>query len=273
MITNFKPTLSLSLSGALMLAALTLLSGQAQAADDKVLAVVDGHKITQDMFDRYQRRRALPKEMSPQQQQEVLLKELIDRQLIVQDAEKKKLDQSAELKAELADQRLNLLASAMLKKTATETKISDDKMKTAYDSFVKELGNLEYKASHILLSTEKEAKDVIAELNKGADFAQTAAHKSVGPSKENGGDLGWFSAQEMVKPFSDAVAKLKKGEITQAPVNTQFGWHVIKLEDTRKLPPPTFDSIKDQIHMRLQQQMIEEYLAGLHKTAKIEHKK
>jgi len=265
-------TIKLSLCAFAMTASALLLVSTAHAAGDKVLAEVDGHKITQEMFNRYQSRRSLPKEMNPQQQQEVLLKELIDRQLIVQDAEAKKLDHKQDIKDELADQRLNLLASVMLKKTATETKISDESLKKAYDQFVKELGNVEYKASHILLSTEKEAKDVIEELKKGADFAKTATSASVGPSKDQGGDLGWFSPQQMVKPFSDAVVKLKKGEFTQAPVNTQFGWHVIKLEDTRKLPPPGFDDIKDQLQMRLQQQVIEEYIGSLRKKAKINMK-
>jgi len=160
----------------------------------------------------------------------------------------------------------------MLKKTASETEISDANMKKAYDGFVKELGTVEYKARHILLSTEKEANDVIAELDKGADFANTATHKSVGPSAESGGDLGWFAPNQMVKPFSDAVSLLKKGEYSKKPVNTQFGWHVIKLEDTRKLPPPAFDEIKGQLQMRLQQQVIESYLENLRKKAKISMK-
>jgi len=255
---------------AIALASVIAFVSQAHAAaDDKVLAEVDGHKITQAMFDRYHHRRNLPKEMNPSQVKETLIKELIDRQLLVQDAEAKKLEKNAEIRAELQDQRLNFLASTMLKQTASGSNISDKKMKKAYDSFIKELGGVEYKASHILLSTEKEAKDVISQLSKGADFVKTAKEKSVGPSGKSGGDLGWFSPQQMVKPFSTAVAKLKKGEYTKAPVQTQFGWHVIKLEDTRPLPPPPFDEIKDQLKMRLQQQIIEAYLQDLRKKAKI----
>ena len=263
-------TNSKTLLCAIAVAAFSLPLANAQAAGkEKVLAEVDGHKITQDMLDRYQRRRSLPKDMDPKLAHETMVKELVDRQLLVQDAVKHKIDKRDDIKAELEDQRLNLLASVMLKKTATETKISDDNMKKAYDGFVKEVGNVEYKARHILLSTEKDAKDVIAELNKGADFAKVAAHKSVGPSSESGGDLGWFAPHQMVKPFSDAVMQLKKGEITQKPVNTQFGWHVIKLEDTRKMPPPAFDDIKDQLQMRLQQQVIQDYLESLRKKSKI----
>ena len=265
--------LSKFMLGASALIAFYTIAANVQAADtSKVIAVVDGHKITQDMFDRYQRRRSFPKEMNPKQQYETLVRELIDRQLIVQDAEAKKLDKRADVKAELNDQRLNLLASVMLKKTAADTKVGDDKLKMAYDSYIKEIGSVEYKARHILLSTEKDAKDVIEELNKGEDFAKLAAHKSVGPSAESGGDLGWFAPHEMVKPFSDAVGKLNKGQFTPIPVQTQFGWHVIKLEDTRKLPPPTLDEIKSQLQMRLQQQSIESYIENLRKKAKISMK-
>lgn len=250
----------------------TLPSAVLAADTSKVLATVDGHKITQDMFDRYQRRRNLPQNMNPQQQKEVLLTELVNRQLIVQDAEAKKLHKAEDVKVEIEEQRLNILASAMLKKTASNTKVTDKQLHSAYDKYIKELGNVEFKARHILLSTEKDAKDVIAELNKGGDFAKLAETKSVGPSASSGGDLGWFQPTQMVKPFSDAVGKMKKGDISKTPVNTQFGWHVIKLEDTRKLPPPAFEDIKSQLEMRMQSQIIEGYIDSLRKKAKISMK-
>ncbi len=113
---------------------------------------------------------------------------------------------------------------------------------------------------------------MIAELDKGADFATLTKKKSSGPSAENGGDLGWFSTDQMVKPFSDAASKLEKGSYSKTPVKTQFGWHVILLEDARLVNPPPFDEVKAQIRVGLQNKLIEAYISDLRKTAKIEQK-
>jgi peptidyl-prolyl cis-trans isomerase C len=242
------------------------------AGDNEVLAEVNGNKITKAMLDRYQLRRGMPSDADPAQQTQAMIEELINRELIYQDAVKKGLDKNAEVKAEIDNQRVNIIASAMLKQTSEKNVISDEKLKAAYDQHVKQLSNIEFHAKHILLENEKDANDVIAELKKGTDFSELAKSKSTGPSKDSGGDLGWFSPQQMVKPFSDAVAKMKIGEYSQAPVKTQFGWHVIKLEETRQIPPPAFDDLKQQLQMRLQNQGIESYIATLRKKAKITKK-
>ncbi|HEY0268798.1 MAG TPA: peptidylprolyl isomerase, partial [Methyloradius sp.] len=136
--------------------------------------------------------------------------------------------------------------------------------------YKKQLGDKEYSASHILVATEGEAKDIIAQLGKGGDFAKIAKDKSKDPgSQEKGGDLGWFSLGGMVKPFGDAVSKLQKGGITQTPVQTQFGWHVIKLNDIRDAQPPAYDKVKDDLQKRLQQQKLEKLLGDLRAKAKI----
>ncbi|HSR02919.1 MAG TPA: peptidylprolyl isomerase, partial [Methylophilaceae bacterium] len=137
----------------------------------------------------------------------------------------------------------------------------------------KELGDKEYNARHILVKTEGEAKDIIAQLKKGTDFAKLAKEKSLDPgSKEKGGDLGWFSPAGMVKPFSDVVQNLKKGDLTEAPVQTQFGWHVIKLVDTRATQVPAYDKVKDGLERTLQQRKLEKLMLGLKDKAKIEVK-
>lgn len=244
------------------------------AADTSpVLAEVNGTKITQGMLERYQRQRGMPKDADPAQQIEAMLNELINRELIYQDALVKGLDKAEDVKVEIEAQRINIIASAMLKRTADSNQISDDKLRSAYDRHVKELGNREYHARHILRNSEDEAKAVIKELKAGKDFTQLATAKSVGENNDDGGDLGWINPQQMIKPISDAVLSLKKGEFTQLPVKTEFGWHVIRLEDSRELPPPSFDSLKEQLRMRLQNKGVESYIASLREKAKVERKK
>jgi peptidyl-prolyl cis-trans isomerase C len=149
--------------------------------------------------------------------------------------------------------------------------ISDADTKAAYEEYKKAYGEKEYNAKHILVKTEAEAKDVIAKLGKNGDFAKLAKEKSIDPgSKDKGGDLGWFSPATMVKPFSDAVAVLQKGATTASPVQTQFGWHVIRLVDTRAAQPVEYDKMKENLQKGLQQRNLEKMLTELRSKAKIE---
>jgi len=149
--------------------------------------------------------------------------------------------------------------------------VTDADTKAAYEDYKKELGDKEYNARHILVKTEAEAKDIIAQLGKGGDFAKIAKEKSLDPgSKDKGGDLGWFSPAGMVKPFSDAVVGLKKNAVTDTPVQTQFGWHVIKLIDSRAAQVPSYDKVKDGLERNLQQRKLEKMMLGLKDKAKIE---
>lgn len=133
------------------------------------------------------------------------------------------------------------------------------------------MGDKEYNARHILVKTEAEANDILAQVKKGTDFAKLAKEKSLDPgSKEKGGDLGWFSPAGMVKPFSDAVMELKKGEVVAAPIQTQFGWHVIKMVDTRATQVPAYDKVKEGLERTLQQRKLEKMMLGLKDKAKIE---
>lgn len=135
---------------------------------------------------------------------------------------------------------------------------------------IKDLGAQEFNAKHILVASEQEAKDIIAELNKGGSFAKIAKDKSKDPgSKDKGGELGWFPANTMVKPFAEALSALKKGSVSAAPVQTQFGWHVIKLEDTRPLQAPEFDKVKDDLAKTLQQKQLDKLVLDLKAKAKI----
>lgn len=262
-----------------MLLALTLLlnfkaahseeTPKATAAGSKVLAVVEGHKITQVMLDRYKRQRTARQGTDQKQQTRTMVEELINRELIYMDAIKNKLDKQTSVKAAIENQRINIIASAMLKKIAETNSITDADLKKEYDKNIGKMATLEYKARHILVTTEAEAKNMIKQLNQGADFAKLAKAKSTGPSGKDDGNLGWFKSNQMVKPFSEAVAKLNNGGITQKPVKTEFGWHIIKRDDSRKLPPPLFDTMKEQVRMRLKNKQVENYIGSLRSKAAI----
>ena len=170
------------------------------------------------------------------------LRQAFDQYLTMQIAadagEKAGLDRKAEVAAQLRVLRMNVLSEAAMRTYLDEHPVVDADLSAEYDAQVAAVP-LEYSARHILVDDETTAKALIVKLTEGADFAKLAKEKSKDPSAANGGDLGWFAPQTMVKPFADAVAALEKGKYTTAPVQTQFGWHVILLEDTRKPTLPT----------------------------------
>ena len=200
-----------------------------------------------------------------------IINELVGSELAYQEAQKQGLDKDPDFKtsSELANRKM--LVNVFLQDFMKKNPVTEADTKAAYEDYKKELGDKEYSARHILVKTETEAKDVLAQLKKGDDFAKVAKEKSLDPgSKEKGGDLGWFSPAGMVKPFSDAVTSLKKGETTSAPVQTQFGWHVIKLVDTRAAQVPSYDKVKEGLERTLQQRKLEKMMIGLKEKAKID---
>ena len=202
---------------------------------------------------------------------EKLIEELIQRELLVQDANKKQLGNSAEIIAQLDSAKKSLLTQADVQNFIKSNPVTDAEIKTEYDAKVAGENGTEYKARHILVKTEDEAKKIITELDKGGDFAKIANKVSLdGKDTQNGGDLGWFVASQMVAPFSDAVIKLDKGQYTKTPVQTQFGWHVILREDSRAQTPPSLDSVKEQLLPYLQRKKVQDFVEGLRKSAKVE---
>jgi peptidyl-prolyl cis-trans isomerase C len=200
-----------------------------------------------------------------------IIKELVGSELVFQEAQKQGLDKSSDflVAQELANRKM--LMTAFIQDFVKKNPVSEAEVKAEYDQYKKETGDKEYNARHILVKTETEAKDVIARIKKGDDFAKVAKEKSLDTgNKDKGGDLNWFSAPMMVKPFSDAVADLKKGELTSAPVQTQFGWHVIKLIDTRPATLIPFEKAKPEIESKLQQIKIQKMVIGLKDKAKID---
>ncbi len=202
---------------------------------------------------------------------EKLVDELVQREILVQDALKKKLDQTPEVVAQLDAAKKAILTQASLQDYLKTNPITDAELKKEYDSKVGGANATEYKASHILVKTEDEAKKLLAELGKGGKFAKLAnKHSLDAKESQNGGDLGWFSPSQMVAPFSEAVAKLEKGKYTTAPVKTQFGYHIIWLEDSRKQAAPPLEAVKEQLKPMLQREKVQTMVEGLRKQAKVE---
>ena len=200
---------------------------------------------------------------------EQLLEELIQRELLIQQALQKQLDKTPDVIERMTTVKNSLLSQAALQDYLKSNPVTDAEIKTEYDSKMAAMGE-EYKARHILVKTEDEAKKLIAELEKGGDFQALAKKHSIDPMGSEGGDLGWFTADRMVPPFSEAVAALENGKYSKQPVQTQFGWHVILREESRPLTPPPFDAVKEQIRPMLQRQKAQTMLESLRKAAKIE---
>lgn len=207
----------------------------------------------------------------PEQQ---LIEELVNRELLIQEAQKKKLDQSPEFAAEMQSIQNSLLAQSALQDFMKANPVNDADLQAEYDKQVGSQGGEEYKARHILIGiddpeAEAKAKAIIAKLEKGGDFEVLAKENSTGPSAPNGGDLGWFTAQQMVPPFTEAVIALENGKYTVEPVETQFGWHVILREDSRAKTPPPLEAIKAQLLPMLQRQKAQTYMEGLRNQADV----
>jgi peptidyl-prolyl cis-trans isomerase C len=208
-------------------------------------------------------------QMPPQSRREYLTAYLTDMVLVAKAAEGRKLADSDEFKQRLAYYRNKVLMDLLLQSEA-KAAVSEGAMRQLYEEAAKQMaGQQEVRARHILVKTEDEAKAIIAELNKGADFAELARQKSTDPGASEGGDLGYFPKDEMVPEFAEAAFKLEKGQISE-PVHTRFGWHVIKVEDKRERQVPAFDQVRDQLATHLVRKSQAELITKLRADAKIE---
>ena len=253
------------------LIALAILSMAPSAYAADTLATVNGKAIKQSIYDYIAKDATARGQKVDSQVKQAITNKLIDSELVYQEAQKLGLDKQADYLAREELSRRELLTSSYLQDFVKKNPISESETKAAYEEYKKAYGDKEYSARHILVKTEGEAKDIIAQLGKGGDFAKIAKEKSLDPgSKEKGGDLGWFSPASMVKPFSDVAINLQKGSISTNPVQTQFGWHVIKLIDTRTAQPLPYDKVKDGIQKNLQQRDLEKMMAELRTKAKID---
>lgn len=234
------------------------------------IAVVNGQYISKDALAKLEKDIA---ERSHGQKfpKEKLIEELVQRELLIQDAVQKQLDKAPDVVENLEVAKRSILSQADLKKYIESNPVTDAEIKAEYDSKVAGENGTEFKARHILVKTEDEAKKLIAELDKGGDFAKLANKNSLDAKEsQNGGDLGWFVASQMVAPFSEALVKLEKGKYTKTPVQTQFGYHVILREDSRAQTPPPLEAVKEQLLPFLQRQKVQNMIEGLRKQAKVE---
>lgn len=253
----------------LILAASISFANLALAAD-AAIATVNGKPIKQSLYDFIVKDATDHGQKVDDSVHDIIMNKLISSELVYQEAQRIGLDKTPDFLSRQELSSRELLVNTFIQDYLKKNPVSDADVKAAYEKYKTELGDKEYSASHILVGTEAEAKDIIAQLGKGGDFAKIAKDKSKDPgSKDKGGDLGWFSLSGMVKPFADSVSKLQKGSYTQAPVQTQFGWHVIKLVDTRPLVPPPFEKVKDGLQKQLAQRQLEKMLTDLHAKATI----
>lgn len=237
----------------------------------EVIAAVNGAPVTSQELDTYVAgiQAAQPGALPDRQ---AALNELVKLEIIKQQAEKEGVDKRPQVQAELNWQRTNLLVNTLMRERMSDMSFSETELKKEYKKQVAQLSEREYKARHILTENRNEAEKIIERLNKGADFVKLSEAQSTAPSGPQGGDLGWFSPTTMVPPFAQAVETLKKGEYTKTPVKTQFGWHVILLEDTRQTQPPAYAEVKDRLKNILTSNALDSYINKLRADAKVEIK-
>ena len=238
-----------------------------KADADTVVATVNGQKIT--IGDLIVMRDALPdqyKELPDEVLFEALVNQAVNQTLLAQTVK----EITPEIRLRLANEERSLKAGTAISRIVGEA-LTDEALQKAYEEkYANAEPETEYNASHILVETKEKAEELIRKLKEGADFATLAKENSTGPSGPNGGQLGWFSKGMMVQPFEDAVIGMEPGTFSETPVQTQFGWHVIRLNETRLKSAPTLDEVRGELIGELQQKAVEDALKALEEKASIE---
>jgi peptidyl-prolyl cis-trans isomerase C len=239
-------------------------------AKQESVATVDGHPVSRNTFEQYAKGVAgKPAEDLTAEQRSTLLDAIIASEVVAQQAERDGTAAKDEVRAALDLARLQILQRASQQAYLKDRQPSEEELRAEYDIQVSQLGKTEYRLSQILVATEDAAKKIIAQLKSGANFAQLAKTQSTDSnSRDKGGDLDWNTITG--GPFADVVGKLKKGEVAPEPVKTQFGYHVIRLTDTRDVTPPPYDSVKDRLVQLVEQKKFKAYADSLQAKAKIE---
>ncbi|MEM1047618.1 MAG: peptidylprolyl isomerase [Pseudomonadota bacterium] len=264
---------SAAVVSSLVVLAVALPRSPAHAAPDDVVATVDGTPITERYLDLAAEEFAEQLQRVPaDQRRRVLLDVLVDMTVLANAARQEKLNETAEFEGRMAFLTTRSLRNAFFRSRISGM-VTEEDIKARYDKDLEGYeGPAETRASHILVKTEEEAVAVIAELDKGSDFAELAKEKSTGPSGPNGGDLGFFTKERMVKPFADAAFAMEPGTYSKVPVQTQFGWHVIKVEERRTQPKPALAEVEEGIRGSLVRERFAETLKTLKDAASIDIK-
>jgi peptidyl-prolyl cis-trans isomerase C len=235
------------------------------------IAIVNGKPVPTARADMLQQQLAKAGRPVTPEMQGQIKDEVIAREIFMQEAQKRGLDATDDYKAQMELARQTILIRELFADYQKNNPVTDADIKGEYDKFAAANGGKEYKARHILVEKEDAAKKIIADLKKGQKFEDIAKKQSKDPgSGANGGDLDWANAASYVPEFAEAMIKLKKGETTAAPVKSQFGWHVIRVDDIRDAQLPKFEDVRPQIAQQLQQQKLAQFQENLRKNAKIE---
>jgi len=255
--------------GARLTAAGLVAIGIFSVASADTIFSVNGTDVDSAVVDLYFNSR-LAKQTTPAtpEQREALMAELRDIYILATQDDAATLANDPTIAAQIDLQKHSILAQAVAKNFLQGVEVTEDEILAEYAEQVKLAPPLQFKARHILVPTQSEALELIQQLDDGADFQELAKEKSTGPSGQSGGDLGWFSPNQMVAPFSNAVQAMQDGEYTSEPVQTQFGWHVILREESREAEPPTLESSKENVRAAVQQKKFQAYLEKLRAASK-----
>lgn len=261
-------------SFSIALAAGAMMLGTAAHAQNEVIKV-NGVTIPQQRVEFFVRNVVSQGRPDTPELRSMVKEELINRELLAQEATRRGLDKSPEVAVQLDIAKQEILMGSLVRDVARTNTVSEDAVKKEYERLKGQLGAREYKARHILVDKEDEAREIIAQIKKGASFEKLAGERSKDPgSKARGGELEWSPAANYVKPFGDALARLKKGQMTDNPVQSNFGWHVIRVDDERPTKVPPFEQVKPNLQQQLQQQAqkqaYDKTISDLRAKAKIE---
>ncbi|MDJ0941052.1 MAG: peptidylprolyl isomerase [Woeseiaceae bacterium] len=233
-------------------------------ANAETVLTVNGADIDSSVIELYiESRSQRPAAQVVGAERDSLIEELTDIYLLSTQPRADELASEGRTAAQLELQKRGILAQVVATDFIANNTATDEEILEEYGRQIELAPPKQFKARHILVESQAAAVDLITQLDEGADFIELAKENSTGPSGPNGGDLGWFSPNQMVKPFSDAVAAMEDGAYTPEPVQTQFGWHVILREESRDAEPPTLEGVRDVIKQRIEQQKLQDYLEGL----------
>ena len=264
---------SLRLLAALSLCVSATAFGQAAAPAPKEgdkPVTVNGKPIPKSRLEFIVKQRVAQGQPDNDQARKMILDNLITQEVVAQEADRKGFGKGIDVRTQLDLVRQQVLVQALIQDYLKKNPVKDEQLHEEYDRLKAARGDKEYRARHILVDKDTEANEIIAQLKKGAKFEDLAKQSKDPGSKDKGGDLDWNPPSTFVKPFADALVKLEKGKYTEAPVQTQYGWHVIQLDDVREQTFPPYDSVKQQLQARLQEQEVQKYVAGLRSKAKIQ---
>ena len=258
-----KTSIGFGIAGVLALAGAAALFFSSSVSSETVMTV-NGVDIDSAVVDLYVESRAQrPAASVSPEERAGLMEELQDIYLLTTQSRAQELAKQDRNAAQLELQKRGILAQLVAADFMQQNPATEEEILAEYTKQMEASPAQQFKARHILVEEESNAVDLIAQLDDGADFQELAREHSTGPSGPNGGDLGWFAPNQMVKPFADAVGALEDGAYTSAPVQTQFGWHVILREESRDAEPPTLESVREVIKQRLEQQRLQDYMEGL----------